>query len=133
MKVYLAHNYAARGWLKQVVPMFEAAGHEVTSRWITSVKDLPKDEADMDLEDIQRSDALVFFAEQFGHKPGKGKFFELGYALALDEEYVNECGKSRIRVIIVGKDDSCVFYSLFIQVDTIEDAIEYLGECELIT
>jgi hypothetical protein len=35
MKVYLAHNFAAREWLRDVVkPMFEQMGHVVTSSWV---------------------------------------------------------------------------------------------------
>lgn len=125
MKVYLAHNYAAKGWLRQVVPMFEVVGHQITSRWITSVKSIDTDDAEMDLNDVLSSDAIVLFSEQFGPSPGKGKFIELGYALGINSE-----GRTMVTVL-VGKDNSCIFYSLVNkQVDTIEDAIEYLTSLE---
>lgn len=124
MKIYLAHNYAARGWLQQVVPMFEVAGHEITSRWLYSVKNVDKDDAEMDLEDIFNSDALILFTEQFGETPGKGKFVELGYATGLQQ-----FSPAGYKVVLIGKDTSCVFFALADkQVDTIEEAIEYLAK-----
>lgn len=124
MKVYLAHNYAARGWLKQVVPMFEAAGHEVTSRWIKDVKNVDTEDALIDLEDIQSANVLVLFTDQFGVTPGKGKFLEMGYMLGLQQFY------KQVHIILVGKDTtSCIFYALAdAKVKSVEDVIVYLQE-----
>ncbi len=105
MKVYLAHNYAARWWLKDYVVLLESLGHFVTSLWITDDSqhnDLEEDRAKMDLRNIDEADALILFTDQYTDKPGKGKFIEFGYALA----------KGKL-VFIHGRDvSSSVFYHL---------------------
>lgn len=109
MKIYLAHNFKARWWLQDYKRMLEAFGHIVTSRWITQYYPeekyrTPEDRqkaAREDLEDINAADALILFTDQYGDTPGKGKFMEFGYALAL--------GK---KIYIHGQDKSCVFYHL---------------------
>jgi hypothetical protein len=106
VKIYLAHNFAARESLRlNVIPVLEKAGHEVTSTWITDDSHLHEhsgmQSAVIDLADIERAGAIVFFSEQYGLLPGRGKFVELGYAI--------RAGKI---VIIVGENDGCVFYTL---------------------
>jgi|SRR5882672_3889962 len=105
MNIYLAHNFAAREWLPKVVEMLAAQGHKCTSTWIfddSHAKGGTKREsAQVDIEDIERSEILVLFVDQEGPTPGRGKYFELGFAYAR--------GK---RIILVGTDDGCVFYSL---------------------
>lgn len=106
MKIYIAHNFAARLELREhLVPFLTRLGHEVTSTWITDDSHVDKlnakQSALIDLSDIDRADALVLYVDQFGDSPGKGKFLELGYAIAK--------GK---RVYLWGKDDSSVFYHL---------------------
>jgi nucleoside 2-deoxyribosyltransferase len=106
MKIYIAHNYAARQMLAEtVVPILTGIGHTITSRWITDsdhgdVNDQCA-QALIDLQDIDRADGLLFFTVNFGNRPGKGKYVELGYAMA-------SCKK----VFLFGEDDSCVFYHL---------------------
>jgi nucleoside 2-deoxyribosyltransferase len=120
LKIYLAHNFAARDTLRSlIVPFLEQEGHEVTSRWITGDLVTYECNAELaavhDLEDIERADTLILFTDQYGNKPGKGKFIELGYAI--------RAGK---RIILVGDDlESCVFYHLptIRKVRTIEVAI----------
>ncbi len=105
MKLYLAHNFSAREWLPTVVAQLEEMGHKVTATWIWDDSHTnggtKLDSALVDLEDIVRADVLVFFVDQYGPTPGQGKYFELGYAYAE--------GK---RIILVGEEDRCVFYSL---------------------
>lgn len=103
MKVYLAHNFAAREWLPTVVAQLTEAGHESTGRWISDDTHIGVSEhaACADLNDIDRSSCLVLFVDQYGSTPGKGKYVELGYAYAQ--------GK---RIILVGEDTRNVFYSL---------------------
>ena len=103
--IYLAHNFAAREWLRdEVKPFFEQNGVEVASFWIEGVQDDPVQDAVRDLEDIDKSSVVLFFMGQFGKTPGRGKYFELGYAL--------RAGK---RVVLIGDDSfmgECVFYHL---------------------
>lgn len=103
MKIYLAHNFAAREWLPSVVAQINEAGHECTSRWIWDDAHIGVSEhgAISDIQDIDRADCLVLFVDQFGPTPGKGKYFEFGYAFAE--------GK---RIILVGVDTQNVFYAL---------------------
>jgi len=108
MRIYLAHNFKARWWLRDYVSLLEKMGHEVTSRWISQnytqsrTPEIEQRIALEDLQDISRADALILFTDQYGDTPGKGKFIEYGYAYAL--------GK---KIYLHGKDfESCVFYYL---------------------
>jgi nucleoside 2-deoxyribosyltransferase len=88
MKIYLAHNFKARWWLRDYKALLESMGHEVTSRWVSENYPLlrtPEDEqkfALQDFMDIDEADALILFTDQYGDSPGKGKFMEYGYAYA---------------------------------------------------
>jgi nucleoside 2-deoxyribosyltransferase len=106
MKIYLAHNFKARWWLRDYIKLLELKGHQVTSTWITDdahIDSKNKEESALvDLEDIDRADCLILFTDQYGERPGKGKFLEMGYAL----------GKGK-QVYIHGQDvQSSVFYHL---------------------
>lgn len=103
MKIYLAHNFKAREWLPTVVAQVIATGHECTARWIwdDSHIGVSRHGALDDLHDIDRSNCLVLFVDQYGSTPGKGKFVELGYAYAQDK-----------RIILVGADTQNIFYAL---------------------
>ena len=109
MKVYLAHNFIAKGWLSgMIVPKLEAIGIEVTSRWITRdvgeppySSELQKTESQWDVEDIERADVLVLFTDQVGHNPGRGKYVEFGFALGLNKT-----------IVLCGREENCVFYHL---------------------
>jgi nucleoside 2-deoxyribosyltransferase len=118
MKVYLAHNFKAREWLPEVIERLKQAGIECTSTWITDDAHTKggshRESALVDLDDIDRSDCLVLFVDNYGYRPGKGKYFEMGYAFA-----------QGLRVIIIGEDNSCVFYSLA-QVERVKDVDELL-------
>lgn len=117
MKVYIAHNFAAREWLRdEIKPLVESAGHAITSRWIwEDVHTLPRDQnAVDDVEDLRAASTVIVFVDQYSDRPGKGKFVEWGLAIGF--------GK---RVILVGVDASCVFYHLpnMRRVATIHEAI----------
>lgn len=103
MKIYIAHNYGARIVLRDVIPQLEAMGHQITSRWVTddAHDTINGANARADLDDIDRADAVLLFVDQWGDRPGKGKYVELGYAIGI-----------RKRVILIGKDDGCIFYHL---------------------
>jgi hypothetical protein len=122
MRVYLAHNFAARDWLKsEVIPFLESKGHKVVSNWITDDRHLENswkvESAVQDLQDIESCGALIFFADQFGIVPGEGKYVELGCAV--------RAGK----IIIVVGIGRCVFYNLCSvrRVTRYVDVIPYLG------
>lgn len=110
MIFYLSHNFAAREALRDsVIPIIEANGHTVQSRWITEDHDGGnhsnedrKRFATEDFLDITASDYVLHWCDQFGPKSGRGKHIEVGYALAT--------GK---RIIIIGKEcEESVFYFL---------------------
>lgn len=105
MKIYLAHNFAARDYLKEsIVPSLEARGHKITSRWIFNDEHLKVDNdyqelsAIEDIQDIDDADALILFSQQYSERPARGKYVELGYALG-----------RRKKVFVYGPKD-CVFY-----------------------
>lgn len=123
MKIYLAHNYIAREILPATIKILEQRGHHVTSRWITqdshSDPEQKKQSALADIHDVERADALILFADQYGPRPGRGKWVELGYAL----------GQGKL-VVVVGGDGGCIFTHLsevyLKTVSSLEEAIEYL-------
>lgn len=94
MKVYLAAQYARRDELKQHAVKLQEVGVEVTSRWLEEKAPLNSDMGDhkvdfyqetatIDIEDIDRANAVVFFSEDplVGIKRG-GRHVEFGYAHA---------------------------------------------------
>jgi hypothetical protein len=105
----------------EVIPFLESKGHKVVSNWITDDKHLLSEwkveSAVQDLQDIESCGALIFFADQFGHIPGEGKYVELGYAI--------RAGKI---VIVVGL-GRCVFYNLcnVRRVSRYTEVIPFLG------
>lgn len=111
MIFYIAHNYAAKfepHGLKTFAQALNDSGHVCNSRWLFEEghggkgksPEEQKKYAMEDFLDISNSEYLIHFCDQVGPTPGRGKFVEVGYALAV--------GK---RVLIVGNDcDECVFY-----------------------
>src|SRR6185503_10407969 len=88
MRIYLAHNFNARWWLRDYIKLLEGLGHIVTSSWIIDDSHCEsghsrETSAIADFNDIQAADTLILFTDQYGEKQGKGKFMEFGYALAL--------------------------------------------------
>jgi len=105
MKIYIAHNFAAREWLKLTVDTLRSLGHEVTSTWIWEDwhqnNGLGRECAIQDLLDIDQADALLLFIDQYGDSHGRGKYVEFGYAYAK--------GK---KCYLIGDGLGCVFYNL---------------------
>jgi hypothetical protein len=103
MKIYIAHNFDARIWLRQeIIPVLSR--HTITSSWILSDECFNvslEQNAINDFNDLTKADIFVLFTNQFGKRHGRGKFVELGMAIA------------RVKVIcLIGdKDTSCVFYN----------------------
>lgn len=102
MTVYLSHNYSARKWLREsVTPRLRALGCRVTSRWISDHFESASENALADISDLDSAAVVLVFADQFGQRPGRGKYFEFGYAVAR--------GK---RIIVIGREPYMVFYDL---------------------
>ncbi len=99
---YVAHNFAARLTveLKTAVNTIEQNGIDVTSRWLSLVEPVAAgsksklssmfraSEAEIDRADIDAAEWLLFFADQVGKTPGRGKWFELGYAFAQGKKII---------------------------------------------
>lgn len=91
MKIYMAGKYGLRleSWFQEARERLEARGHVVTSRWMDGDEEKTTTEgaARMDIEDVDRAEALVFFGETpQSENRGGGRWFELGYAYAIGKE-----------------------------------------------
>ena len=75
--VYLAARYGWKAKMCEVADTLEAAGVKVTSRWIRGYCDGTSEEfaALIDLEDLNRADALVLFSDK---SRGVGRHIEFG-------------------------------------------------------
>lgn len=93
-KFYLAARYSRRDELREHKLLLEEYGVEITSRWLDEKEPLDSQmgqhttdfyiaTATIDLEDIDRADAVIFFGEnpREGIVRG-GRHFEHGYAYA---------------------------------------------------
>lgn len=110
--VYLAAKYARKEELKKYQKDLEAKERVCTSRWLTEthppdvkMADLSdlfnRETAIQDLQDINSSDAMVFFAEdQHKQPPRGGRHVEFGYALA--------CG---LEIYVIGEKEN-IFHHL---------------------
>lgn len=90
--VYLAARFERRDELNGYRAELEAAGLEVTSRWLTDPTPELTDEAwrqlaAKDVEDIRRAGGLVLFAES-GGSGGGGRQVEFGVALGLGKRLI---------------------------------------------
>jgi len=122
MKVYIAAPWVEKAKAIEIGKQFEAAGHEVTSRWFhhrgvatdptgkTSPDWRIKKQAKEDLKDVERADVVVVLNLQ----RSEGKAVETGYALAHNKQ-----------VISVGPRGN-IFQVLGTEVDSVEEALEYL-------
>jgi nucleoside 2-deoxyribosyltransferase len=93
MKVYLAAQYPRRDELREHRKVLEAAGIESTSRWLDEQEPLSGNmthrepawythTAKTDLEDVDRANVVLFFAEDpLVGVPRGGRHVEFGYAL----------------------------------------------------
>lgn len=87
MKIYLAAMYAQMEMMKAKRDQFRAAGFDITAQWIENAEEneakTKHDAAQMDLDDIDRSDALVLYTLNKGTMfSSGGRMTEFGYALA---------------------------------------------------
>lgn len=129
MKIYLASRYARREELCYYRKLLEAAGHEVTSRWLDST---PLEEQELsegieskirhflseDISDIKFSDLVVCFTEYPSDSYSRGgRHVEFGLALAW--------GK---RLAVVGPLENLFYYHPnVVQVSHIEALIPLIG------
>lgn len=137
MRVYIAAKYHRRFELRALASALKAHGVAVTSRWLDNGEDEaaetggPAAAAQMDLDDVDAADAVIFIGEARGSKnTGGGRFFELGYAYAQGKRLIVVLGPAS-----AGDTDSTlgstpaahetVFTSLPLieAVDTIDDAV----------
>jgi len=129
-KVYLAHNFRSATYLRTTTAVFYDKYIDFTCSWIHMLLEDPaspeiaQGAALQDLKDIDRADWLIFFAEQFGITPGRGKFFELGYAVAT---------KGVKKIIFIAPNEcikaDCVFFNLeYIFVHTLPEAVRFIIE-----
>lgn len=85
MKIYIAARYDRRYELRDVATQLANSNHEITSRWLDNGEESKSqvDGALMDLEDVDRADIIVFYAQQTGSfNKGGERWFEFGYAYA---------------------------------------------------
>lgn len=91
MKLYIAAKYGHRFMLRPIVERLEAHGIESTAQWINNAEESKSaaDAARMDVDDVLRADALLFFAEPKGSmNTGGGRYFELGLAYSAGKDIV---------------------------------------------
>jgi nucleoside 2-deoxyribosyltransferase len=93
--VYLAGRYSRKNELRECAAELEACDYPITSSWLkehydpnVQLKEITDEDnrkiAEQDVFDIERAEAMVFFAEdQDAQPPRGGRHVELGYALAL--------------------------------------------------
>lgn len=128
-KVYLAARYSRRDELRALASHFRLAGFMVTSRWLYEDKPLNtqlgddspifyQETAQVDLDDIDKADTLVFFAEDpHVGVPRGGRHWECGYAYAK--------GK---RIITIGGPENIFGYlSSILNFPTLNAFLEYEG------
>jgi nucleoside 2-deoxyribosyltransferase len=126
VKVYLAGQRQTGERMVEWGVLLEEAGFEVTSRWIAQPLgpqlsflapeniEARKTFAHQDLADLDAADVVIVRGEEKFLRPGRGKFVEVGYALAKEKP-----------IILVGEAEM-IFDSLYATVDTIEQAITAL-------
>ena len=138
--IYLMSRYSRKAELQSYIPLFERAGLEVTSRWLTIdqhaqvgvpnptgadvLNSMTVEQqgaiAKMDLADIRAAKACVAFTEPAGSEIGQrgGRLVEYGYALGLHKP-----------IVICGPRESFFFmldWAGIAQRDTPEEAAELL-------
>lgn len=143
MRVYVAGPYVARDMLRELIPYFVDAGHEVTSTWLQGTRTISPgtlgaslmstneevhEHASSDLEDIDASDALVHFNSSYiiakdpsldnhAHQLGSGgRHVETGYALARNKP-----------VVVIGKPENVFQRGLCVCVPSLGQALARLG------
>src|SRR5690606_27818413 len=107
MRVYVAARYGRRFELRTFASALRSNGIEVTAQWLDNGEETAgsaRQAALMDVEDVRRADAIVFFGEPHGSRNrGGGRWFELGLAFAI--------GK-RCLAVLDGKGHESIFTAL---------------------
>lgn len=100
-KVYIAAKYHRRYELRALAAALRSHGVTVTSQWLDNGEEEAKERggpsaaAQMDLDDVDAADAIIFIGEPRGSKnTGGGRFFELGYAHAQGKRLIIVLGPS---------------------------------------
>ena len=92
MKVYIAALYSTNdNAAAEAVRQLVEAGHESTAQWINGAEETrtQAEAAVMDLEDVDRADALILLALPIGTLyKGGGRHFEMGYAVARGKKVI---------------------------------------------
>ena len=91
MKVYLAALFSRRAEMETYANKIAENGHEITARWVYGGEDgLSRTEiALMDIEDVDRADAIISFTHPRGTMTtGGGRHVEFGYALAKGKKLI---------------------------------------------
>jgi nucleoside 2-deoxyribosyltransferase len=88
LKIYIAAKYDRRldPRIKDLRAELEAQGHEITAKWLDNAEESKglREAAMMDVEDVDRADALIFVGEPRGSlNRGGGRWFEFGLAYGL--------------------------------------------------
>ena len=122
MKVYVAAAWSERALARIRAEQLARAGHHVTSRWLldeySSESHSEAQRAEWDLEDVDRSDALVLLTMALGAMfSSGGRMVELGYAL----------GRGT-KVIVLGPRENIFCYlPQVVQCETVDDLLCKLG------
>lgn len=82
MKIYIAARYQRREEMLLVAKALDRLGHTVVSRWINGHTSSPAKNAQEDLDDIRRADAMILFSDREPTTSG-GCHVETGVALAI--------------------------------------------------
>lgn len=122
MNVYIASIWSRREEMRAVEQKLKDAGHQCTARWLWTTSPNTEEywgsEALIDIEDLERSTAVLTFTQPHGSmNTGGGRHFELGYAEA-----------TGLHIIGVGPRE-IIFHHLPTMkfFDDVDAAIAYLG------
>lgn len=91
MKIYIAAKYNKRFELRPLAQKIVDLGHELTCQWLFNGEEEKsiQDAAIMDVQDVLRSECLIFIGEpQFSHNPGGGRWFEFGLAYGVGKRCI---------------------------------------------
>lgn len=81
MRIYVAAEYGRMEEARALADDLIADGHVVTSSWLGGGHSFSQSSADLDLLDVDRSEALVVITNPLGTQvTGGGRWFEAGYA-----------------------------------------------------
>lgn len=87
MRVYVAASYSLREEMVAVHEQLRLCGHEPVSRWVEGAEEqagmTQAQKAVLDLTDVARADAILFFCNRSEGARGGGRWFEFGAAYAM--------------------------------------------------